>query len=181
MIAMQYRFRLPADYDMGIITSRIRDNGPLLDGFSGLLLKAYCYADADGQPSCTEPLYAPFYLWQDSDSMAAFLTSSGFRRLTQDFGWPQIDTWLVLDYQPAPELPLSAFARRIITPIAPYSDLAQYSHVSGAVTEQSSQILAWDVQGWRHLTFQLGPQPFSADSAAERYQVGHLSLPAITS
>lgn len=177
MIAMQYRFRLPADYDMGIITTRIRENGHRLDGFPGLLLKAYCYTEYGGAQSCPDALYAPFYLWQDSDSMTRFLTSSGFQRLTQDFGWPQIDSWLVLHYQPAPELARSSFARRIITPVAPYSDLAQCSHLRDTPTEQSSQILAWDVQTWRHLTFQLSPQPFSDDNAAEHYRVGHLSLP----
>ncbi|WP_455817650.1 DUF4865 family protein [Pseudomonas cerasi] len=118
MIAMQYRFRLPADYDMSIITTRIRENGHLLDGFPGLLLKAYCYAETDSAQGIADPLYAPFYLWKDGDSMTTFLTSSGFRRLTKDFGWPHIDTWLVLDYQRAAQLPRSAFARRIITPIA---------------------------------------------------------------
>ena len=32
MIAMQYTFTLPADYDMGIIEKRIADNGHLMDG-----------------------------------------------------------------------------------------------------------------------------------------------------
>ena len=35
MIAMQYSFVLPADYDMAIIDRRIREKGPLLDGFRG--------------------------------------------------------------------------------------------------------------------------------------------------
>jgi len=177
MIAMQYRFRLPADYDMGIITTRIQENGHLLDGFPGLLLKAYCYAENDDPFSHNEPLYTPFYLWQDSEPMMRFLTSSGFRRLTQDFGWPQIDSWLVLDYQPAAELDLSSFARRLITPIAPYEDLMLRSSTSNKITPKTSQILAWDVQTWRHLTFQLSPQPFTDDTAAECYRVGHLSLP----
>lgn len=177
MIAMQYRFRLPADYDMGIITTRIRENGHLLDGFPGLLLKAYCYAGEAISESSDESIYAPFYLWQDSESMMRFLTSSGFKRLTLDFGWPQIDSWLVLDYQPAPEMLNSSFARRVITSIAPYSDLTHYRRVSEIVTDTTSQILAWDVHSWRHLTFQLSSQPFTDDGAAERYRVGHLSLP----
>jgi len=40
MIAMQYRFPLPADYDMAIIDRRIADKGHLTDGFPGLLFKA---------------------------------------------------------------------------------------------------------------------------------------------
>jgi len=33
MIVMQYRFTLPADYDMTIIEKRIEENGAKLDGF----------------------------------------------------------------------------------------------------------------------------------------------------
>ena len=38
MIVMQYRFTLPADYDMAVIETRIRENGAKLDGFPGLLV-----------------------------------------------------------------------------------------------------------------------------------------------
>ena len=44
MIAMQYGFTLPADYDMTIIDRRMRDKGPLLDGFPDLRFKAYLAA-----------------------------------------------------------------------------------------------------------------------------------------
>ncbi|MGO6908064.1 DUF4865 family protein, partial [Rhizobium ruizarguesonis] len=44
MITMQYSFTLPADYDMSIIDRRIRDKGPLLDGFPNLGFKAYLSA-----------------------------------------------------------------------------------------------------------------------------------------
>ncbi|MBK4724857.1 DUF4865 family protein [Erwinia sp. MYb375] len=177
MIAMQYRFRLPNDYDMAIITTRIHENGHRLDGFPGLILKAYCYAEYGSPQSSTDPLYAPFYLWQDSKSMTRFLTSSGFQQLTQDFGWPQIDSWLVLHYQPAVELADSVFARRIITPIAPYTDLIPYSSGADKQAGHVSHIQAWDTQTWRHLNFQLSPKPFTDDTAAECYRVGHLSLP----
>ncbi|HBH66658.1 MAG TPA: DUF4865 domain-containing protein [Erwinia persicina] len=177
MIAMQYRFRLPSDYDMAIITNRICENGHRLDGFPGLLLKAYCYADDSGPQRSSDPLYAPFYLWQDSDSMTRFLTSSGFQRLTQDYGWPQIDSWLVLHYQPAAELANAGFARRIITPITPYTELIHYTPAIVEHAAPVSQILAWDVQTWRHLTFQISPLPFSDVNSAECYRVGHISLP----
>jgi Domain of unknown function (DUF4865) len=40
MIAMQYNFTLPADYDMSVIDRRIADKGPLLDGFPGFKFKS---------------------------------------------------------------------------------------------------------------------------------------------
>ena len=45
MIAMQYRFALPTDYDMGIVRRRIVEKGPLLDDFPNLKFKAYLWAE----------------------------------------------------------------------------------------------------------------------------------------
>lgn len=39
MIAMQYSFSLPADYDMSIIDRRIAEKGHLLDNFPNLKFK----------------------------------------------------------------------------------------------------------------------------------------------
>lgn len=53
MIAMQYSFTLPADYDMSIIDRRIRDKGPLLDGFPNLGFKAYLSARKGSSAAAT--------------------------------------------------------------------------------------------------------------------------------
>ena len=45
MIAMQYSFTLPADYDMATIRRRIAEKRHLLDHFDGLHLKAYLWAE----------------------------------------------------------------------------------------------------------------------------------------
>src|SRR5271165_2720611 len=59
MIAMQYSFTLPADYDMSVIDRRIADKGPLLDGFPGLQFKAYLVARrGEHGPEAREPLCA---------------------------------------------------------------------------------------------------------------------------
>jgi heme-degrading monooxygenase HmoA len=89
MIIMQYRFTLPADYDMDIIQKRIRDNGAKLDGFPGLLLKFYLYSRKDDLSlPAKENSYAPLYVWRSADAMTRFLQSQSFVKLTQDFGWP---------------------------------------------------------------------------------------------
>jgi hypothetical protein len=36
MLAMQYSFTLPADFDMDIISARVAAKGPLVNGFPGL-------------------------------------------------------------------------------------------------------------------------------------------------
>jgi len=178
MIAMQYRFRLPTSFDTGIIERRIRDSGHLLDNFPGLLLKAWCYSPGNDILTGSEPLYAPVYLWQDSPGMTKFLQSAGFQKLTSDFGWPRIDYWPVLDYQPGRSLRQSAFARREIIPIAPYSDLTR---ITDGLTQspEITRIVAWDIQHWRRFCFELSARPFDELPDSERYRVGHLSLPAV--
>nr|WED67986.1 DUF4865 family protein [Pectobacterium colocasium] len=88
MIVMQYRFTLPADYDMAIIEARIAQNGAKLNGFPGLLFKTYLISLRD-DAFCDENGYAPLYVWKNAEAMAAFLQSPGFKMLTLDFGWPQ--------------------------------------------------------------------------------------------
>jgi hypothetical protein len=44
MIAMQYSFTLPADYDMAIIDRRIAQKSGFTDNFPKLLFKAYLTA-----------------------------------------------------------------------------------------------------------------------------------------
>lgn len=77
MLAMQYRFTLPADYDMAIVRRRIANFGHRLDACPQLIVKAYLYAQRS--EGSAENLYAPFYLWNSSAGMSDFLTDEGFR------------------------------------------------------------------------------------------------------
>jgi len=118
MIAMQYSFVLPADYDMAIVRQRIGSKGHLLDDFDGLHFKAYLHAERGA--NSPHNLYAPFYLWQDSAAMQRFLGSAGFVGLTQAFGWPSIQCWPVWDAYLSPDARHAGFASRDIVAIAPY-------------------------------------------------------------
>ncbi|MBD9626334.1 DUF4865 family protein [Ensifer sp. ENS06] len=185
MIAMQYSFVLPADYDMTIIDRRIREKGPLLDGFPHLRFKAYLSArkQNDGFASF-ENLYSPFYLWDTSEGIDRFLSSTGFATLTRDFGWPVVRTWMIWHADLHPGLRTAKFARREIVPIAPHSDFA--SQRNDAVTEARSAIhegataaiAAFSPTEWTAVQFSLWdavPQPVSR--SVQTYAVGHLSLP----
>ncbi len=79
MIAMQYSFTLPADYDMSVIDRRIADKGPLLDGFPGLKFKAYLVARR-GEHGL-ENLYAPFYVWSEDEGLGNFFAAQASRGL----------------------------------------------------------------------------------------------------
>jgi len=96
MIAMQYKIVFPSDYPMESIEKRIEEKGHLLDGFSGLIFKAYLYSRKDVS-SYKNPVnsYAPFYVWRDHHAMIAFIQSDGFKALCEQFGRPKVETWFI--------------------------------------------------------------------------------------
>jgi hypothetical protein len=185
MIAMQYGFTLPADYDMAIIDRRIRDKGPMLDGFPQLRFKAYLSARRQGGSLAgAENLYAPFYLWDAVEGLNAFLTGPGFAGVTRDFGWPAVRSWMVWHAALGTELRAARFASRAVVPIPPHADLATLRE--GAVAEAEAAVRSgalaavtgFDPTGWTLVRFQLLREPPVPMDGAQAYAVGHVSLPA---
>ncbi|OWV83608.1 D-amino acid aminotransferase [Rhizobium sp. R72] len=183
MMAMQYSFTLPADYDMSIIDRRIRDKGPMLDGFSGLGFKAYLSA-RKGEYGSRENLYAPFYFWQQPERASDFLTSPGFEGLTQSFGWPQVKTWIVWHAETAPSPAEAGFATEETITIEPYSSLAEIrdEEIRRAQREARqadvvASVSAFEPTNWTALRFSLHRSAPLIAGAGQIYRVGHVSLP----
>jgi hypothetical protein len=189
MIAMQYNFVLPADYDMNIIRQRIASKGHLFDGFPNLRFKAFLSADRSRPELPTQDnLYAPFYLWQNSEGMNAFLGSDAFAAATRAFGWPSIRTWSVWDASLPADLSKAVCATREITAIPPYTRLDELRRQeSDAAQEQLSRgalavVTAFEPTQWTLVRFRLWGEP-RADLAREGlqlYEVGHVSTPDVT-
>ena len=134
MIAMQYSFTLPADYDMSIIDRRIRDKGPLLDGFPNLGFKAYLSA-RHGEFASPDNLYAPFYLWQKPEGASDFLCGPAFQTLAGAFGWPQVKTWIVWQAEISPDIAAARFATREVLQMDPHAPLADIRDAESAEAE----------------------------------------------
>ena len=163
MIVMQYRFTLPADYDMAIVENRIAENGAKLDGFAGLLFKAYLVSRREDEYT-EENRYAPLYVWEDAGAMARFLQSPGFRKLTQDFGWPQIDTWLALRLPAVDEVKDAAWLSIDRQPIAAHGDLSALA--------MHAPLCAWDASRWQLLQVEFGDAP---QAGMENYRIGYVA------
>lgn len=173
MIAMQYSFTLPADYDMGIIEKRIAANGYRTDGFAGLIFKTYLYARRNGlQTGSAENIYAPFYLWQDVSDMNRFISGAGFQGVAGAFGWPQIRVYPVLTAHVSGNVAEAVYAKREITDIAPFSDLAPFSKQT--VSDRLIDVTAWDTTNWKKIHFTAGRNPLAGDG--QHYRIGHISL-----
>ncbi|WP_434733142.1 DUF4865 family protein [Rhizobium sp. YTUHZ044] len=182
MIGMQYSFTLPADYDMSIIDRRIREKGPLLDGFPNLGFKAYLSARRN-EFGGRDNLYAPFYLWQKPEGANEFLCGPGFEALTGAFGWPQVRTWIVWQAAVSPDIAAAAFATRDIMQTEPYSPLADTRRAESAeaVTDLEAGALAsvsgFEPTTWTRVRFRLWKEMPEIGGHTQAFRVGHLSLP----
>lgn len=149
---MHYTIALPDDFDMDVIRGRIHDKGALLDGFDGLLFKAFLYAcrGEDGPRN----LYAPFYVWRDPAGMDRFLRGPGFAALSADFGRPAVTLWGVSDLARADELRQARWAG------------------FGAERGDVATVALYDPRTWTDARFTLwrdGP-------ATPRFRVGYVAL-----
>ncbi len=83
MLAMHYRFELPDRAATDAVEARVRERGPIFDGYPGLDHKWFLI-DRD------RPCYALFYLWHDAAGPLAFLDGPLFANLARAFGRPAV-------------------------------------------------------------------------------------------
>ncbi|GAA1253196.1 DUF4865 family protein [Kitasatospora nipponensis] len=190
MQAMQYEITLPADYDMGIIRRRVADRGHLLDTFPGLGAKAYLIRERGAAGSPVNQ-YAPCYLWRTAEGMNGFLWGAGFRGLSEDFGRPEVRSWLGLELRDGPahaadgSADVVRAATRRLTPVPPGQDPAEAIERARAALPAAragvhSTALAVDTARWELLTFTLWADPAAPlPEDGDRYEVLHLSTPEL--
>ncbi|MYM90395.1 DUF4865 family protein [Rugamonas sp. FT82W] len=182
MIAMQYSFALPADYDMAIVRERIGSKGPLLDSLPHLAFKAYLYAE---RGDSAENLYAPFYLWHSEAGMHDFLNGPGFAGVAQAFGWPSVRTWTPWHASVGAGIRQARHATRSVEAIAPHSDLAQLrqreeQHARHALECGAlAVVIGFEPGGWSivRLCLWRGEPALPPLPHEQRYRVGHVSAP----
>ena len=186
MLAMQYSFTLPADYDMDIIRRRIAAKGSVIDGLPGLGYKAYIYA-CRGEHG-PENLYAPFYLWHQSEAMSRFFGGSDiFANVTGAFGWPAVKLWSVLHTTTAPNARDARHLSRELLPIAPHTALtklheAELELAQAATTRQGAlaAVTGFDPTTWTLVRTRLWRERPTdlARPGTQLYELGYLSLGA---
>lgn len=181
MMAMQYSFTLPADYDMEIIDRRIRDKGPAMDGFLHLGFKAFLSARR-GESGSRENLYAPFYLWDQPEGASNFICSPGFAALTDAFCRPRIRHWIVWSAQISSDLASARFAYSEQLPIEPHVSLPDLRLQEVALAKQEAsgkhvlaRITAFDPHDWTMVRFGFCAEALPASGTNQVYRVGHLS------
>jgi hypothetical protein len=187
MIAMQYSFVLPSDYDMTIINRRIAEKGNRTDNFPNLKFKAYLRANKSPKNS-HENLYAPFYLWSSAAAMNEFICGRdiGIIGLSQSFGWPTIRTWSVWQAPMSADVSRAVFATREILAIAPHAALDELRKRDSedAIDDVErrgalASVAAYEPTTWTRVRLRLwgAPQELPNRDGLQAYDVGHMSVP----
>jgi len=189
MLAMQYSFTLPTDYDMDIIRERVATRGAVFDTLPHLGFKAFLISEK-GKYGSRENSYEPFYVWQEHQGMHDFFCGEKFQGLVQSFGWPAVRTWSVLDAAIGKREVQSAWAARGLVRIEPYTDLQELRIREFALQQETiqaphvhSRVVAFDPYTWMLVRFTL--QEKLDDSVLQSrgtqcYEVLHLSAPMLT-
>ncbi|ANP53171.1 hypothetical protein J2Z21_006865 [Streptomyces griseochromogenes] len=183
MHAMQYEFTLPADYDMGIVRSRVARVAHLLDGWAGLGVKTYIMRERGVHGSPVNQ-YGPFYLWNTMEGMNGFLWGGAFQRPVDDFGRPEIRQWSGLAYEEGTDAGSpAAFAVRRRQPVPDGVELASFmadaADGTGRLAAQDGAVLAVtavDTRAWELVHFSLWAQD-APRAEGDVFEVLHLSAP----
>ncbi|MFI9757051.1 DUF4865 family protein [Streptomyces sp. NPDC051963] len=183
MHAMQYEFTLPADYDMGIVRSRVARVGHLLDDWDGLGIKTYLLRERGVHGSPVNQ-YGPFYLWNTLRGMNSFLWGGAFQGPVDDFGRPRVHQWTGLAYEEggAAHSPAASAVRRR-RPVPDGVELAAFMADAVRETERLARedgaVLAAavvDTRAWEVVHFSLWEHD-TPKAEGEVYEVLHLSSP----
>jgi Domain of unknown function (DUF4865) len=193
MIAMEYAFAFPDDFDMAAIRRRVADKGRHFDTYPGLLRKAFLArdrrADSQAEPAEAGNSYATFYLWSSAKAAADFLGGPDFTAVCAAFGRPAVRLFAPLGIADGQETAAPKAAVRSIAPLAADANLAAAIAAQRASLDAlrgrpgfHSAILSLDSANWSILCFSLWATATSAEAVANgfnaRYEVLHLSSPA---
>lgn len=192
MIVMQYQFTFLDSFNMNTIKHRIENNAYKLNGFPHLGFKAYMFQEkSTGDESQRNNRYAPFYFWNSSGGMKAFLASDGYSNLEQDFGRPEVCTYLPFVHKEHNNLSDTQYAWDIKESIQPSTSiqtlLEQQKERESVFThpDLTAYVIALDTVTWHLSTWlffrsktelQSLPQ-FKNHSSIEcnAYQVGYVA------
>lgn len=182
---MQYSFQLPADYDMSLIEQRVRDKGHVFDNTLGMGVKAFlCARRGDPLTGSQVNEYATFYVWTEPQAMVDFVCSDKFVGLTNSFGWPSVQPWLVLDVKACGTLTDARFATRVVEPMYPFDSLGSTREIERSATDAAIQrgalfaISGFDFNTWRRVRFCLWRDEISSSELhTTAYSVLHTSAP----
>lgn len=184
MFIKQYRHRLPADYDMSIIRSRVAKGGPVFDDRPDLAFKSFSIEEA-GQKGAAGNAYSSLYLWFEIDAVVDFLWYQGFQNVFDTFGRPTVETWLAIDAAKG-RSDHATMLYREDDDMAPSQSLAD---LRASETERNRQnaarpgtvasVVGIELSTWRIARFTLTESSTQDHAGQMAYQVAYLAKPGL--
>jgi hypothetical protein len=187
MLAMQYTFTLPDDYDMNLIRERVAQKSDHFDRLEGLYEKAFLISEKGVADAC-ENTYAPFYLWNHSYAMNDFLVSDSFKAVTEAFGRPSVKSWLPLYFSSGKaKFRHPVFATQEILDISADANLNELRRLEYKLHRQwaehpqnQSSFIGLNADTWQIVRFALWTKPQeNLSNDVRTFEVVHLSAPGI--
>jgi len=190
MIIARYAHRLPADYDLGIIRTRVEMRGPQWDATPGLYFKAFLLRERDRFGAAANS-YTSLYLWRDAEPFRDFLAApadvptKSFMTVTNTFGRPQIQTWLLLDARRgrAQEAHFIYIEEQDIAADADLPTMfAHETEWNGKASEQPAVLAAVagvDSLNWKFVRILVSANEPVGSEAGDAYQILHLARPLL--
>lgn len=173
MIAMQYKVKLPNDYDMNIIRKRVMDNGHKTDGFEDLLFKAYLI---DENPTNSNSLeYSPLYIWKNNNGMNKFIFEGFFDNILKSFGWQNINIGIPLMIDLSENFSKSTYLIEHYHDIQPTENLTAPSF-SSYFSNYTGRVLIYNPDKWKWVEFYFYTEkPLLSDVNNRLYEILHIS------
>ncbi|MEM7635353.1 MAG: DUF4865 family protein [Pseudomonadota bacterium] len=184
MFIKQYRHRLPADYDMSIIRSRVAKGGPVFDDRPHLAFKAFSVEDA-GQMGATNNAYSSLYLWFEIEAVADFLWYKGFQNVFDTFGRPTVETWLAIDAARGQSDQATMLYREDadMPPDQSLADLrtseTERNRQTAARPGTVASVVGIELATWRIARFTLSETVAQDHTGQKVYQVAYLAKPGL--
>ncbi|WP_445491631.1 DUF4865 family protein [Niallia sp. 03133] len=180
MIGMQYKVKLPSDYDMANIRDRVKNNGNKTDGFEGLHFKAYLISEK-GKRGNHYNSYSPLYVWDDSESMNKFLFEGFYDNILDSFGWQTVNIGIPLQIDLTFSFSVSKYVVERMGTIEEKSSLRNFKpSLNNLVIKENptSKVTIYNPDKWSYSTFYFFeeyPKGFENNNNVSIYEILHIS------
>lgn len=173
MIAMQYKIKLPNDFDMNVVRQRVKDNGHKTDGFCDLLFKAYLISE-NTKEQLNNNEYAPLYLWKQNNGMNKFIFEGFYDNILSSFGWQQINIAVPLYFELNENFSKSKWLLEIEKNIKPTNKMEK---IDFSITSDDilGKVLVYNPHKWQYTEFYFFKDKPIKNYNGKYYEILHIS------
>ena len=167
MIMMQYKVKLPNDFDMNNIRKRVQENGFKTDGFEDLFFKAYLISEKNKE-------YSPLYFWKDNKGMNKFIFDGFYDNILNSFGWQTINIGIPLLQEFDENFSKAKYLLEIENETKP---MEKMKRMEFSISDDKivGKALVYNPENWKHTEYYLFEDAPKEVENSKVYEVLHIS------